>query len=213
MLESIISFLKDLADLNHEDRPEEEVFEQEVPEEIPISVPEEAKPNVETVIVEEKKPQYMTCDVCGKHITWKESVESQKVEIEGIVAELQLMGYECDVDFLCHQCASVIEKDDPLSLQPYHFCFNWGNKDWNDELREIAKYYGKEFAQKSRSNHNDLRHKVIIDNTDEFKIMLQVVRRMNFRYPRKDISALLTEPEKRVYEKFTGEKFSTSLPK
>lgn len=200
MIRRIQSFLKDLADFSIEEQTELEVRSSEGPEVVQENPQKEKKE--EATIVD--TPRQLTCDICGKTITWKEVVDEQKAEIEGIVAEMQLMGCECSVDLLCHQCAFMMAKDQNLSLQPYHFCFYWGNKDWNDELREIAKYYGEEFAQKTRTNQEDLRHKVIIDNPEEYKMMLQVLRRMNFRYPRKDITSLLTEPEKRVYKKFTG---------
>ena len=208
MIRSIKVFLKDLTDFVLEEQPEMDILS---PAGSEVEQEDSQKENeVETTEVNgnklEPEIQLLKCKICGKSITWKEEADTQKTEIEGIVAEMQLMGSECCVELFCYQCASMMAKNQNLPLQPYHFCFYWGNKDWNDELREIAKYYGEEFAQKSRANQEDFRHKVIIDNLDEYKTMLQVLRRMNFRYPRKDITALLTEPEKRTYERFTGKK-------
>lgn len=213
MLQRIKIFLHDLTDFNLEE-PSRSIRDEIIKDLSPIH--EEIYTTEEDIIKEPMsedssmvpEPQVFHCCICGKEVSANEEIERLKTQIEGIVSDFTLMGYECCIELLCHQCASSLGSGQQMALQANHFCFCWGNRDWNDELRTIAKYYGEEFAQQSRSNHEDLRHKVIVDDLDEYKIMRQVLRRINFRYPRKDISALLTEPEKRVYEKFTGKKIN-----
>lgn len=209
MIKIFKKFLKDLTDFNNDESVQEEDEQNAGKMPVtrdPIIKAKEIADKQLSVSIDEPEPQLSHCSVCGKAITSNETCGRLKTEIERFISEYNQLGCECDIELHCHQCACSLGTGQQLALQPVHFCFCWGNRDWNKELREIARYYGEEYAQQCRGDHKDLRHKVIADNIDEYKVMLQVLRRMTFRYSRKDITALLTEPEKRVYEKFTGKK-------
>lgn len=202
---SIDDFLRHLKTLKSEVRKsyfetEEETFPLETTEE------EIQKPDEAIIIEKPTRVKSVSCHTCGHELPAMNSEQKEKLEkILHIVAEMNELGFTTSIEVLCADCANLIVSDVSYAQGEPHYCFCYGEKEWNDELRRIARYYGPEMAQKMRHPDQDFRHKVITDEIDDYVSLLRIMRRIQFRFPRRDIHLLLSPIEYQLYTTMTGQ--------